>query len=90
MDEVVETAAAPAENSVQETASAPTETAEPPIADETDLEGKTVASLDIYQRGSVTVIDILDTHGMHYFVKVAHNQAEIGGTEVWGTGALQV
>jgi hypothetical protein len=60
-----------------------------PVPDETVLTGKTVESVQTYQRASVTVIDILGTNGVHYFVKVAHNQAEVGGTEVWGTGVLQ-
>ena len=91
MDEVVETAAAPVESSAQETEPTPSApVVEPaPIPDETVLAGKTVVSVETYQRASVTVIDILGTNGVHYFVKVAHNQAEVGGTEVWGTGVLQ-
>lgn len=98
MDEVVETAAVPVESSVTETEAAPVALAEQPLAaepiavpftDETALAGKTVASVETYSRASVTVIDILGTNGVHYFVKVAHNQAEVGGTEAWGTGVLQ-
>jgi hypothetical protein len=91
MDEVFETAAAPIESSAPETAPSPAVPAvEPaPVPDETVLVGKTVASMEMYQRASVTVIDILGTNGVRYFVKVAHNQAEVGGTEEWGTGVLQ-
>ena len=98
MDEVVETAAAPVESSAPETEPAQVSPEEHPVAqepssvpvpDETALAGKTVASVETYQRASVTVIDVLATNGVHYFVKVAHNQAEVGGTEAWGTGVLQ-
>ena len=94
MDEVVETAATPVESSIPETAPTSRVTAVEPepvstVPDETVLAGKTVASVETYPRASVTVIDILGTNGVHYFVKVAHNQAEVGGTEAWGTGVLQ-
>ncbi len=98
MDEVVEIATAPVESSTPETEqthvtiaeqSAPAEPTAAPVPDETTLAGKTVDSLNIYQRASVTVIDILTTNGAHYFVKVSHNQADVGGTAEWGTGVLQ-
>ena len=53
------------------------------------LVGKTIVSLNTHQLGSTQVLDFLCTDNVHYFIKSSHNQIEIGGTEVWGTGALQ-
>jgi len=53
------------------------------------LVGKTILSLETQQRGSVLVIHMRDTTNRDYFLKVSHNQAEIGGTQDWGTGVLQ-
>ena len=53
------------------------------------LIGKTILSLETYQRGSVLVVHMRDTTNRDYFLKVSHNQAEIGGSQTWGTGVLQ-
>jgi hypothetical protein len=53
------------------------------------LEGKTIVSVETYARASVHVIDVLCTDNRHYFIKVSHNQAEVGGSADWGTGVIQ-
>ena len=59
------------------------------VAKEPTLIVKTVVSMTTERRGSVLVINVLASDGKHYFVKVSHNQAEIGGTQDWNTGELQ-
>jgi hypothetical protein len=61
----------------------------PAVPKDTWLLGKTIVSVKTYAKGSLYVIDLLATDKNHYFIKTSHNQCEIGGSEVWGTGVLQ-
>jgi hypothetical protein len=48
--------------------------------------GKTIRSLKTYAVASTSVIELLGTDGVHYFIKVRQGVFEIGGTKDWGTG----
>lgn len=49
------------------------------------LNAKSITGVDVYQAGAVTVIEISHSTGSQ-FVKVKGLQAEVGGTNEWGTG----
>lgn len=49
------------------------------------LNGKSITSLEVYVHGAVTVVEIGFSGGSQ-FVKVKQGQAEVGGTNEWGTG----
>lgn len=52
------------------------------------LSGKSITGVEWYTIGNMTVIEIGYSGGMQ-FLKVRHNQVEVGGTNEWGTGTLQ-
>ncbi len=60
--------------------------APPPAPKAPTVVGKTIKSLSTYAVASISVIDLLGTDGVHYFIKVRHGVFEIGGTKDWGAG----
>jgi hypothetical protein len=48
--------------------------------------GKTLSSTQIYQHGSVWVHEQTFSDATVFFVKFLQGQAEMGGTNEWGTG----
>jgi hypothetical protein len=51
------------------------------------LNAKTITGIEVYQAGSVIVTEISFSGGSQ-FIKVKGLQAEVGGTNEWGTGTL--
>ena len=61
-----------------------------PPRDVPSLIGKTVERVVTERKGSMLLIDFTCADDVHCFIKVAHNQAEVGGTAEWGTGVIQL
>lgn len=48
--------------------------------------GKTLSSMQVYQHGSTWAVEINWTDSTTSFLKFLQGQAEMGGTNEWGTG----
>lgn len=48
--------------------------------------GKTLSATQIYQHGSTWVVEQTFSDSTVFFVKFLQGQAEMGGTNEWGTG----
>ena len=48
--------------------------------------GKTLSSTQVYQHGSTWVVEQTFSDSTVTFIKFSQNQAEMGGTNEWGTG----
>jgi len=48
--------------------------------------GKTLSGMQYYQHGSTQVIEMNWTDSTQSFLKFLNGQAEMGGTNEWGTG----
>lgn len=52
----------------------------------TAANGKTLSSTQIYQHGSTWVVEQNFSDSTTFFIKFLQGQAEMGGTNEWGTG----
>lgn len=48
--------------------------------------GKTLSATQIYQHGSTWVVEQTFSDATVFFIKFLQGQAEMGGTNEWGTG----
>lgn len=48
--------------------------------------GKTLSNVRYYKHGSTQVVEINWSDSSQSFIKLLQGQAEIGGTNEWGTG----
>lgn len=62
-------------------ASVVTEAPKPPT-----VAGKTIKALTTFTRGSVFVVNLLDTNDVNYYIKNKQGVVEIGGTIDFDTG----